>query len=352
MPLTEDFDRHGVISRSALDRMLSEYAGSESFIREMWDFAHQPGPLASLLGDLRWHIYRAGDAIRDYSPGISQFTVLKAPVIDDEHLRKSLFLAARSTFIFPEKIHITSYEDVTPDDAKQYEGWGVEVSAEFIRHLFDYRGLIDSGAVRLLGSSIGYTSQFAQTKTHVTADELPDMRALAVGDNEEVARLASLLRSNRQVLDLATTYVPWIAQASLDDVVKLRSENEDLLSDFQRAYHKALVEQISHGDAVDFGRISRQIEGDVIRPSLRTIERRYAREIANHRRLRNLGATVAFLPLAAAVTAEVVTSTGNFQSLVLSVAPTVSALTNAVLINRFQRKLSSDALLDSPFFLL
>jgi hypothetical protein len=349
--LAEDFTRYGAGSGEALEQMLRNYMGSVWFERAYMDITDKPSPRDELLSVLGWYQLRAYSAAQEYSPGVTQFVWQDSLAIDAEHLRKSLFLASRSAFIFPEEVYVGTNNHIT-ENADEYEGWRVRLSADFIRNLFAYRQLIDAGAVDLLGSSLTSYSWMGGTSTENAEDAVPDVRALTLTHQSAAGEVVSALRSNRQVLDLSRVHVPWIAEASLDDIVNLRTDNGDLLSDFQRAYHCALIEQLTHAPAIDFDRVSRQIEGDIVGPSLRAIERRYNREIASHRRLRRLGATVAFLPLTGTVIAAAVFQKSIPESLVTSAAPAVGALASTLMVNRFQRRLTTDTLEDQPFFLI
>ncbi|HZU56659.1 MAG TPA: hypothetical protein VFA06_12375 [Actinocrinis sp.] len=351
--LTDAFAECGVDSRAALEQMLSGYQGGGWLSRFYMDASNDPGPQAWFARGLAYEVVSWGRAAQEYSPGIKHFTLLGSSKVDEAHLRKALFLASCSTFIFPEAVEF-HVEDFTTDEGDQIEGWDFKVSADLIRHMYEYRRLIDASAVRFLGSTMSYQSTYNLTGAWASdyASGVPDIRALGTTNSGELPKLLSALRDNRQVLDLAQTRVPWIEKASLNEVLSLREENADLISTFQQAYHKALLEQVMHAESVDFERISRQIEGDVVGPSVRAIERRYAREVASHRRLRRLGASVAFLPIAGTIIGATIFHKSIPESLASAAAPTIAALTNALMVNRSQRKLTDDTLTDQPFYLV
>jgi len=159
---------------------------------------------------------------------------------------------------------------------------------------------------------------------------------------------------NHQLVIIEEIELPQLDGVPLDTIVKLRQEAADELESFQRAYHKAIQGQIANSIDLDFRRISRQINEDVLAPKVKALHDKYRQTLGMYRSL----ATSTALPPALSPVGQLILSGENlkllltdptFRSALFGAAVTTIA---ALAANRAYKKRELRTLRDDEYYVL
>jgi len=237
--------------------------------------------------------------------GIQQFSLNVKPRIGEESIKKALFLSRTPTVFTQHQFRYSSVQfwNSADGDGIDTEDW--IVSHDFIRDVFRYREAIERGQLIILPSSIAeshYRGDISGGSTHEgTVSLLEELERTRVfnlsADPQLVDAIIANYKTEHQLISLPDLNVPWIKNLDIGTILKVRADHGDSLDRFQRAYHSAILAFIENHRSLDFARISRQINQDLIAPRVAEIEKNYKRITSLHRNLALTGATVALIPI-------------------------------------------------------
>jgi len=287
--------------------------------------------------------------------GIQQFSITSATRLDEEMLKKGLFLSRVMTIFSPQGFSYVN-TGYSSDAGDEYHGESWTISHDFVRDLYRHRALIQQSALILLPSAIQYSPHWGGYHTGKSLEilqELDNVKVIDIGlDPELLDRLIARYRARHQLVRLPELHVPWIEHVDLAAVLKIRDDSHDELADFQSAYHAALLEYIEHHRSADFAAISKAIADDIIDPALRRIKKRYKRTLSLHRSLTAVGAAIAVLPVGAAAISGVFFDDLSLSELVPAIPPSLTGVLGAVATNVVQKRHVARALDDERFYVL
>lgn len=349
-PLGTLFTHCGVHTEADLENLLDGWLVPGEISTHGY-YGHRGTPLEELIGSLASNVADTAKASFAYVPGIHHFAVLDTPLLPEEYLKKSLFLTARSTFVLPTEV---SYHNMgfDTDQGDILDGHSSVISIDHVRLLFRFRRLMDTGALRVIGSLNSIGATYGRTEHIRAADILEGTRVVSGDSSATVGDAVQELKLMRQFIDLAPVEVPWIQGASFDDIIRLRADNLDLLTDFQLAYHEAFAQQVELLGTDNFAAVSQQVAHDHVDPAVRAIGRRYKRDISLHRGLFRAGAVVAFLGVAGGVVSADVLDLTLRESLTPAGASALIGLAGTSLANKLLKQHASDSLEDSPYYVV
>jgi hypothetical protein len=345
--LVELFKGYGISESESMERWLRNRRWPRRILGEDRD--------GDSFGNmLSQYCVAAFDELREdrTSGGIHQFSALKRKGrIPSAAVGKALVTSARSTLVTR---WIISYGASNRSSGGYFEH-------DFVRDIFAYRHLIDSGDLFILPSAV--TNRDGEQSFDPERDSA-DLQLAARLNETRVATLAadrSLIdqilqryRINHQLVIIEEIDLPQLDGVSLDTIVKLRQEAAHELESFQRAYHKAIQEQITNSIDLDFRRISRQINEDILAPSVKALHDKYRQTIGMYRSL----ATSTAFPPALTPVGQVILSGESLKALLNDLSfrsalfgATVTTIA-ALAANRAYRKRELRTLHDDEYYVL
>ena len=358
--LVDLFEVMGIENESALTAALGGESETYDPFEAGWE-PSEPKTLGGKVAQALWKIdLNASSGNQDW--GIQQFSLCDKPQVPVEDIKKGLFLSRRSTIFTPHHFSIHSHHDDYYGDAPIYQHeTTVTFDRDFIRELFTYRESIKRGELRLLPAEMassssqytdsrGHQEQSSETKSLLS--EINRSNVLKIDPGPDILQQVLKRFSRReQVVHLPSLRVPWIKDLEIDDILRIKTDEKPAIDRFQAAYHEALAEHIKNYESVDYGRISEQIQEDIIQPKLDDIERSYKRVVGLHRKLAAAGAALAFLPLAMTIlSAEFFQTT--FSQPLSFIPAVVSGSVGSFALNKIQVENKKGELEETEFYIL
>lgn len=356
------FEHNSVSDGKSLETLLQQIPESDNYDAEIAALTGKGSPPSALvtdlcrsLADIAQHLGSLYDG-----GGIQQFSLNAESRIREDNVRKALFLSRTPTIFTQHRFHYGSVEFWNSADAENVyrESW--EISHDFIRDLFRYQEAIERGQLIILPSSITqsrYTGDIS--RSHSVEEKislLEEMERTRVFNMNVAPQLVDAIieryKTEHQLISLPDLSVPWIENLDVKSILKVRDDHSDLLDDFQRAYHRAVLAYIENHRSLDFAQISRQINEDVIDPQLAKIEKNYKRIVLSHRSLALTGAAVSLIPIGGVILSGVLLNQ-LMSTDIIKLAPTVLAgLLTTVATNRINQGRAIQALEDNAYYIL
>jgi hypothetical protein len=349
------FDECGVCSVERLEELLAEEHEPRGLTR--------PAHLSSFLPRLCELLSRLIAPQDPLPEGVHQFSLAKAPCPPEEDVRRALFLARRSTIITNASLRNFWGRWVRENGSTfDYSNWHIE--DDYVRALVTYRDVLATSALDVMpdhllveettldGHRYANEPWPAIPQEHTLLERVSASRV--VGVRADPALIEAVLRSyqaRRQIVELGALEIPWVNNLGIDEVMRLRGDSGDELAVFQRAYHSGLQTCIENLQSLDFLRLSREVNADIIYPALRALDRKYQRAIELHRSLRQIGAAVAVLPLTSVFVSGTMFRQPMIQQLVGAGATTLATLAGLA-VNRAQHRSAVAALGEETYFIL
>jgi hypothetical protein len=312
--MAEVFSEYNISTPDQLEERLAEASErGKRYFPTNSEWAGEPEPPGHLLARSVCSKLAAlaGDVARlSSSPGINQFSLLASQRLPETDLRKAMFLSRRAIVISSHEFHYAHNEQYNPLASGDWtqtteEDW--TISNSYIRDLFTYRDAIRSGTLLMFPRKLVFveTTDRAYKRPHEIprivmdlADMARTTRIIDVTANQElIDRIIQHYRARRQLIILPELEVPWVDNITIPKIIHVREESRDEWVRFHEAYHELLLRQIEIHRSVDFARLSRNINEEVIEPALSDIDQKYRRIVSQHRSLRVPGATVGLLPV-------------------------------------------------------
>jgi len=306
--------------------------------------------ICSILAGL-WNGFSGGQ-------GIQQFSLNPEERLEEENVKKALFLSQTST-IFTK--HHFDYRDetvFTPEIAETAYVLSWTISHDFLRDVFRYREPLERGDLRLFPKSLAKTYRHTgwggdpQVTTVSLLEQIARTNVYLDFDEELISAVIKRYKKDEQLILLPDLSVPWIADVGLTNILKLRDDYADSLTSFQRAYHQAVLAFIENHRSLDFARISSQINNDVIAPEVARIDRAYQKALSLHRNLSATQATVSVIPIIGVIVNSAMLGEMLSGAAAAMGLQAVASLVAAFATNRIQQSHALEALKDETFYVL
>ena len=121
---------------------------------------------------------------------------------------------------------------------------------------------------------------------------------------------------------------------------------------FQKAYHNAILAFIENYKSLDFARISKQINQDLIIPQVGEIEKKYKRITSLHKSLALTGAAVSLIPIGGVILSDMLLNQILVSDLVKAIPPTLASLITTIATNKIYQDNAIQAFEDNAFYIL
>jgi len=371
MTLGEIFARYGIVDEDSLELWLLRNSRRRREPRN-GIFRGTGGEGLSFTDDLCNYYRRKFSSLRQgfYVPGIQQFTIAPTGRIANDDIRKALLTARQSTMLTGHPleyfVHYSAGDGTEGFLSGRSFSSSWKFAGEFVRDSFKYRSLIDGSDLDILPKTLSYSSKEYPAAGDDRVDDqaidfsedlrlldsLPPTRVIGVPASQQtIDAFLARYSLNHQPIMVHELYLPYIANVSLDHLIKLRAESHDELSQFQRAYHQALQEHIASSRSLDFARISEQIDADLIRPAVKQLQRKYDVIITQHRKMAAYTSAATLVPVG-----QLILSASSLKlldpAMVRALFGSSSLLALALASNRASRKAAIDALQDDTYYII
>lgn len=288
--------------------------------------------------------------------GIQQFSLNIEPRINNENVKKALFLSSIATIFTTHQFSYRSENYVAIDDATEYASEYWSISHDFIREIFRYREAVERNKLIILPQSIEMTNSVygRRNETHLSLlEEIEKTRIFNFNVDERVIdTIVQRYRMSQQLISLPDLSVPWITDLNLHAILQVRDDYGDLVDQFQKAYHKAILAYIENHRSLDFARISQQVNRDLVMPEIEKIEKKYKRILGFHRNLALTGAVVSFIPVAGVIVSDALLNQIFASDVIKLISPTIAGLATSIATNRIHQQNAVKALEDNAFYIL
>jgi hypothetical protein len=368
--LPDIFARNDIVNEGRLEEVLSHSRESGSSNYPTWGYpgVTRPKTEYELGRDLAMHLCWYLTSISEKGkllpsgPGINQCSTVASSRVGDVDIRKALFLANTATVFTGHRLSYHNDRSTTAFFVEDVSDDHWTVSHDYVRDLFRYRDAISSGPLMLVPAAVTYAgttggmwgkAKPSYSSTLSSSDAAYDTRVLTPGlPAQTLEELVKNYHKNRQVVTLPALQVPWIENIDTALILKVREENSDEFTLFQKSYHEALLRQMENFGTADFSSVSIAINEEIIGPALRRLDRKYRRTVSLHRSLRLAGASTALLPVVALLVAG-----RTFREFFTpEFAPTLAASTmNAIItiwVNAIYKRKAIEELQDENFYIL
>lgn len=343
------FPEHGISDEKALANFLNRNKESGYVDSRDWNQPQESSLGAEICAKLA-KIAERLESIYETS-GIQQFSLSVEPRVKEDDVRKALFLSQTATIFTQHKFSYNkeALESLDDDPGDRY-GWYWNLSHDFLRDVFRYREAIGRNLLVILPSTVDY---YGSSVDLTLLKELENTKVIQVrADSQLIEAIVARYKMQHQLISLPDLAVPWIKGLNLSAILKIRDDYSDSIDTFQRAYHQCVMAHIENHKSLDFARISRQINQDLITPQIKKIEKDYKRAISHHRSLALTGAAVAVINIVGVVVSGALLNRILTSDVVQLLPSAIAGLLATFAINKIELKRAVQELEDEEFYVL